>query len=232
MSERLRLILLVLITASVGTACASAGGAPSGSSCTSDLARHERSLDEVVDSVALVRGLAGLWRPQGSLAFAYLPFDSAGRPDSASVIASIPEGERDALGRVILRHARSGALTAERVDLFIGDDQGLAPRRVRELRTCPPEILNRDIVARMLVQEASRLDILATTVVRLYALVEEDGSVGEVRIDRGSSNFDVDAAAVGVIRRTVFEPGRVEGIPTPVWASFPVTFRVVPPRPR
>ena len=216
----------LLATVLLGAGCASSGSGSTGSACTSDLARHERSLDEVLDSAALVRGLAGLWGPGDGLTVASIVFDSAGGPDTTAVVSSASEVERNALAREIQRHARPGAAAGDQVDLFLGNGRGLAPRRVPELQRCPPEMRNRDMVARMLVQEAETLDILATTTVHLLAMVREDGTVDEVRIERSSSNFEVDAAAVGIMRRTMFESARVEGIPIRVWVSFPVTFQL------
>ena len=208
-------------------ACASSSGGPTASTCTSDLSPDARSLTDVVDSVGLSVALRELWDPSAGLTLAVITYDSTGSVDSTTVLsASLPAEAKDQLAAGIRQYSRVGQI-AERVNLLIGDDAGPSLRRVREFRACPPEMLDREGLERVMEREAATLSLTGTSIVRLRALIGLDGRVEEVRIERGSSNVEVDAAAVRVMRSASFRPARVGGIPTRVWVNFPVTFRAV-----
>jgi TonB family protein len=113
------------------------------------------------------------------------------------------------------------------VALFLGDESGTSPRRVPELRRCAPTMLNQELLTALLIQESANLHLHVRTEVALHAFVDTDGAVDEIRVDRTSGYAAADQAAVRVMRMARFRPATIEGIiPTEVWASFPVTFRV------
>lgn len=213
--------LAMMVTAA---ACASSSGArPSG--CASDLSLHPRSLNEVMDSVRLAADLIDAWYARSGLILAEVPYDSIGAVDSVRVMGErMPTGTRELLQRVVERHVPPRGDPRSRVHLVLGDGDGASPRRVRELRVCPPSLTNTDHVRDLIAAEARRFPLETRAVVRLYVRVLPDGSVGEVRIAQRSTNVAMDAVAVRIMREARFEPGRTEGIPVDVWASFPVTF--------
>lgn len=62
-------------------------------------------------------------------------------------------------------------------------------------------------------------------VVALEAVVQPDGTVGEVRVKRSlDRKFGVDDAAINSLKEYRFTPGMKDGIPVPVLLSFEVSF--------
>jgi TonB family protein len=97
-----------------------------------------------------------------------------------------------------------------------------------------PRILHREMVQAAIEAEVQSLrgigfwpkgDNRAFTV-ELMVRVYSDGSVGEIRIEKSSGQFEVDSAAARVARSFLrFAPAVTkDGLPVEVWASFPVTF--------
>jgi TonB family protein len=218
------LLLILLVSACVSS------GQPSLTTCRSDLPRDTRSLNEVLDSTSLISALSNSWNAQAGLTLVKVTYDSVGTYDTVTVVSQfMSDSEKDQVGgtiRTLLRHEEASADT---VHLFLGDASGFGPRRIPGMRGCAPALSDREALQRRLVEEASALNLTRSATVRLYARVETDGSVGEVRIQESSSNSTADAAAVRVIRAARFRPGLIEGIPTTTWANFPVTFQVRPP---
>jgi len=223
---RLKTSVFVLALLPLADACASPGQA-STSACTSELPRDGRSLNDVLDSTTLLADLQEVWRPQAGLTLARIHYDSVGGLDTVTVVSQfLADDVQNLVTPAVLNRAPPTSSPAETVHLFIGNDSGLSPRRVREFRICAPELLNREALARRLISEGSILSLANRTIVRLYTLVQTDGHVSDVRIDQSSSNLGVDAAAVRVMETALFRPGMIEGIATPMWANFPVTFDV------
>jgi len=61
--------------------------------------------------------------------------------------------------------------------------------------------------------------------VMLEAVIESDGTVGEVRVTRSlDRKFGLDDAAVNSLKEYRFTPGPKDGIPVPVLVSIEVSF--------
>jgi TonB family protein len=212
-----RTILTLVLVVATSWGCASAAGQRVGE-CRSQLLRDERSLNEAGDSVAMSRGVEGLWHDGAGLTLATLVYDSSGAFDTARIVT---ESFDDAA-------AHSEAEADERVHMVLGDEVGPGVRRVPRLRGCAPEMLNREAITERLVEESRRLRRRYQLVVKLQVQVADDGRVTEVRIDEGSGDAEVDRAAVWVARSMRFRPTIIEGIPVGGdWAAFPVTFAPV-----
>ena len=207
--------------------CATSAGGSPGTACRSDLANGPASLSESVDSAALLEDLTATWLAASGLTVATVPYDSLGSLSTVRVISEfLPEDAEDELGQTLARYARPIGTPNALVELFVGDEAGPNPRRVRELRRCAPQLVNRDFLADALASAAETLPLDTRTTVRLYALVLENGNVADVRIDQPSRNPTVDEAAMGVMYLATFTPALVEGMPTTTWVNFPVTFQV------
>jgi TonB family protein len=63
--------------------------------------------------------------------------------------------------------------------------------------------------------------------VQLEAVVQEDGSVGDVRVTR-SKHPDLDQAAVAAARRWRFQPAQKDGIPIPLIVTIDISFKRTP----
>lgn len=158
---------------------------------------------------------------------ASLVYDSLGAVDAAQVWStSLSDSARARLEGVLTTHARVPTTAGQRVHLFLGDERGPRPRRVRELRGCPPRMLNPERLATRLSAESRSLRITQLTRVDVFAFVQPDGRPIEVRVEQSSGNPAADEAARRIIFDAVFMPAMIEGVPIPLWAHFPVTFRV------
>ncbi|GEM_PF-593220 len=73
-------------------------------------------------------------------------------------------------------------------------------------------------------ESARRAGIEGTA--RLKFLVQADGGVASVTIERSSGHADLDHAAVQAIRRWRFEPARRDHRAVAAWAELPVEFRL------
>lgn len=69
-----------------------------------------------------------------------------------------------------------------------------------------------------------RLGEHGTVVLRLHVL--EDGSVADVKLDESSGHPDLDYAALYESLRWHIDPGTVDGVPSPMWGRFAVTFKL------
>lgn len=61
---------------------------------------------------------------------------------------------------------------------------------------------------------------------RLRVLVGLDGRPQEISVLRSSGNRNLDLAAIRGVKRWLFRPYTVGGIPRPVWAEVPVNFKI------
>ena len=201
------------------------------SRCRSDLPRHATALSEALDSVALQRELTDLWAPETGLVLTRMGYDSTGVQTPVTVYSETLSTAQDSSLRVVLAEAAPKSGDPRDVLLFfIGDEAGPNVRRVRRFEACPPELLDRNELTGRLQQVSRGLQLSGRTTVLLSAYVLTDGSVGEIRVQESSRDFDIDFTAVEVVRTASFEPARQEGFPIAVWIAFPVTFE--PPRPR
>lgn len=87
------------------------------------------------------------------------------------------------------------------------------------LRTPPPEY-----------PEALACNGVGGTV-QLRIRIEADGSVGQVQVQQGSGNAQLDAAAQAAVRGWTFKPAMQAGRPASQWISVPMNFHVPQPRP-
>jgi TonB family protein len=62
--------------------------------------------------------------------------------------------------------------------------------------------------------------------VLVKVLVNEDGSVGEVRLGRTSGIALLDSAALQTAQNFIFSPALVDKKPIPLWATIPVEFKL------
>jgi TonB family protein len=93
----------------------------------------------------------------------------------------------------------------------------------------PPSILNRQEVLRALIRRYPRelRDAGIRGTVRVYFLVNANGSVGQARLASSSRIRALDAAALSVAEVFRFTPALDEvGEPKTVWVSFPIAFEV------
>jgi bla regulator protein blaR1 len=93
--------------------------------------------------------------------------------------------------------------------------------------TVAPSITNRDEVVQALQDEYPPLlrDAGVEGTVRVYLLVDDEGTVQETRVDETSGHEALDAAALRVARAFRFRPALNRERPVPVWVSFPITFQ-------
>lgn len=187
---------------------------------------------ELVDSAALQAGLEGIWRSGTKLAVASLSWDSLGVPGEPLLgVADLAAPEVESLAAVVKGAMRAGRPSGSRGYLVLGEDGAVGIRRVARLGMCAPMLLNREEMVRRVSEAAGRVGVARYEMVRLYAWVQTDGTVGEVRIEESSGDARVDLAAARVLKEARFDPGRVQGAPVPVWVSFPVRLRPAPPDP-
>ena len=62
--------------------------------------------------------------------------------------------------------------------------------------------------------------------VRVYFFIDEEGRVGDRRIDQSSGHQALDDAAMSVAETYQFSPALNRDKKVPVWVSFPITFQV------
>jgi TonB family protein len=213
--------------AAVFAACATSGSPRNGSACVSDRAPHEASIEEVVDSTTLAAALEEFWAGGAGLTLAIVSYDSVGALGGVNTISAVHTGaERRRIAEVVQDLSTVDGEPDSRVQLVLGDSRGPAPYRVRELRSCAPEMLNRDFIAERFREESRRLQRPINVQVLVAVEVQRDARVSDVRLMRGTGDFDADSIAVSVARETTWRPAMWEGIPVgPVWGQFPVTFR-------
>jgi len=71
---------------------------------------------------------------------------------------------------------------------------------------------------------ARGLGIEGTTLLRV--LVQDDGRIGEVRVQESAGHGDLDRAAADAVRQWRFDPARKGGRAVAVWVLVPVEFRL------
>lgn len=93
--------------------------------------------------------------------------------------------------------------------------------------TVAPSILNRDEVVAAMVREYPPLlrDAGIGGTVRVYFFINEEGRVEQVRLDQSSGHPAIDDAAMNVAGAYQFSAALNGDEKTPVWVSFPITFR-------
>lgn len=208
-------------------ACATSGSRPTDLTCVSERTPHDASIAEAVDSTALAAALPEFWMGNAGLTLATLLYDSLGALDRVTVIAATRTGgDRDRMAEVVRRLSKAEGEPGGHFQLVLGDSRGPAPYRAHELKVCPPEILNRDFIARRLNEESRRLQPPINVQPLVSIEVQSDGSVSQVWLARRSGDSQVDRIALSVAREATWRPGTLEGMPFgPITIQFPVTFR-------
>lgn len=104
-----------------------------------------------------------------------------------------------------------------------GTGEGVGPGRGVDVK---PRELRRPSYAEMraLYPEQARRDGLQAKV-RLQLLVDASGRVADVRVVRPAGN-GFDEAATALARRFLFEPGRRDGRPAPMWITLTYSFEI------
>jgi len=94
--------------------------------------------------------------------------------------------------------------------------------------TVAPSIQNRNDVVRAMEREYPPLlrDAGIGGTVRVYFFIDEEGRVGDRRIDQSSGHQALDDAAMSVAETYQFSPALNRDKKVPVWVSFPITFQV------
>jgi protein TonB len=67
--------------------------------------------------------------------------------------------------------------------------------------------------------------------VQLRVNIGTDGRIGQVEVQQGSGNADLDAVAAKAVRAWTFRPAMQMGQPVAKWIAVPMTFHVPQPRP-
>lgn len=95
--------------------------------------------------------------------------------------------------------------------------------------TVAPAILNRNDVVRSMAAEYPPLlrEAGIGGTARLYFLIDAEGQVQDVRVDRSSGHQALDEAALRVARVYRFSPALNRDEPVPAWVAFPITFQVM-----
>ena len=94
--------------------------------------------------------------------------------------------------------------------------------------TVAPSILNRTDVMRAMEREYPPLlrDAGIGGTVKVYFFIDENGRVGDRRIDESSGHQALDDAAMAVAEIYQFSPALNRDKKVPVWVSFSITFQV------
>jgi protein TonB len=67
--------------------------------------------------------------------------------------------------------------------------------------------------------------------VQLRVNIGADGRIGDVQVQQGSGNAELDAVAAKAVRNWTFRPAMQMGQPVAKWIAVPMTFHVPQPRP-
>jgi TonB family protein len=206
-------------------ACATSGSRGV-AGCRSDLAFHQRSLNEVMDSASLQRELEERWTPVYGLVLATVRFDSLGAVRTASVLtASLPASSQGTLQSLLMASAVPEGPPGEVASLFIGDPSGPAVRRVRSFRACAPEMSGgrgaRAEIQRTMSGFCRQIGLRQGASAEVLGLVDPRGRVVDARISTSSGSIQFDMEAVRLLGTIPFVPRRVEDIPLETWVTVP-----------
>lgn len=192
---------------------------------TRDPALHSHGLAQVLDSARAVSDLEAVWSDDFDYTIAYVRYDSLGAFRTVDVHSEdADEEERGRLASALEGWVDQTAPQTEAVLLVLGDDDGLAMKRVERFDRCGASIKNRERLSRRVAGKARGLDFVGRQRVQLWVWVTEEGRVGETRVATSSGTQLIDQAALDAIDGTRFEPSRIEGIAVGTWVRFPITF--------
>ena len=214
-------LLALLVLGSCATS-----GSQGVAGCRSDLAPHERSLTEVMDSASLQRELEESWTPVDGLVLATVRFDSLGAVRAASVLtASLPDSSQVVLQSLLMASAVPAGPPGEMSNLFIGDPSGPSVRRVSRFRACAPEMSGgraaRAEIQRSMSGFCRQIGLREGASAEVMGLVDPSGRVADARISTSSGSIQFDMEAVRLLGTIPFVPRRVEDIPLETWVTVP-----------
>ncbi len=100
-----------------------------------------------------------------------------------------------------------------------------------------PQITNQPTIARLIRRHTSQLMVSSVrtsvpgTSIRgtagVLVLVEEDGSLGGLKVTEGSGYASFDSAAIAVMLASEWNPGSRDGVPVSTCVVYPITFRIL-----
>ena len=132
----------------------------------------------------------------------------------------MPQGRADEFESLLRQHLRAqrpGKSFSVRVRV---EPAGNPVFRVGRSEVCEPLANTRFEVAAPSLEGGRR-----PTPIRVRALVDEDGNVGDVQIVRGSGSDELDRWVQDTLRRRRFQPGLVDGVRVPMNYEETVQFR-------
>jgi len=213
------------------TACASAPRGASEESCVTGLPPDPRSLATLIDSAAVHGDLLKRLEAPTSLTLAAIYLDTLGSPTAAVHSAALGQAAEETIEAALISNLRQFS-RSDTLYAVLAEEAGVGPRRVSRFGACAPALLNVRDVQRELVRYARELNLTGVTLVRVMMFVDEEGRVGQTRIEESSGRFAVDQAAVEIWRMAQFRPGRLENIPVGVWVTLPITWDMRGPAPK
>lgn len=107
-------------------------------------------------------------------------------------------------------------------------DDDLAARPIFTPYSVAPDLTNRGEVMQALeaaYPAALRAERIGGTA-RVWFFIDENGRVGDTRIESSSGHPEIDEAALEVASIMEFTPALNRDQPVPVWVAFPITFQV------
>ena len=146
-----------------------------------------------------------LWDPESGLILATMSYDSTGVQSPVTVYSeSLSTAQHGRLQDVLAEAAPRRGDPDDVLRFFLGDEAGPNVRRVQGFEICRPELLDRNELTGRLQRASGGLRLRGRTTVLLMAHVLTDGSIGEVRVEESSGDFDIDFTAVEVFRTASF----------------------------
>ena len=189
--------LVILLLAS---GCAT-GGVGTGQACRSDLASHESSLNELVDSAALQNQLESIWKPVDGLVLGWVRYDSTGARDTIGIrTEALSDSDRKEVGKALFDAVLGSPGKKTGTNIFLGDEHGPAIRRLARIEACEPEILNRKTVEDAVEKAARELRLRERREVILRAKVSVDGVVSDIQVHRSAGDPRIDLLAVRALQ--------------------------------
>ncbi len=234
--SRSRLPSLLLIGLSLA-ACA-AGRPASAQERPGGSAAGRLPVSAVLDSARLAQALQAATAPPADStvqwAFA-IRFTPAGTVDSVRPILHPddprPPSGASALVRVVEAHVLPQAARQGPWVYFVRAFGGSArPFELEVASERLPQLLNERWFSRMVGRFAIQLEAgkpnyaRGTRKVSLLGVVTLDGKMVGARVAESSGDAATDQAALRLAELTLFEPGRIAGIPAPVLVTFPINF--------
>jgi TonB family protein len=210
----------------------------------SDAPRQLPSVDQVVDSAALARDLAGA--PAGGYGLFTVGFDTLGMADTVRLSGGdLADGARTAWYGAVTRRMRNRtpfpAATGRRGRpqgwaVLLRVDAGASPAmRVGRSEECAPVLVNATALQAHMQQQFARLNWGSTiqqrpSRVMLEFVVDSMGMVRDARVATSTGLPGVEELALQLIRLARFQPVIVNRQPIAVVVKMPIVYQADPPR--